>query len=426
MIALIDANNFFVSCEQVLDPSLWGKPVVVLSNNDGCVISRSNEAKSLGIPMGAPLFKYRDLIQTHGVLVYSVNFSLYQHFSRRMVTLIKKHSPVVEVYSIDEAFAKLPAGIEGAAEITAWRNRLQTDIKLAAGIPVSVGIAPSKTLAKLSSEEVKLGSKAAYAILQDDDLIRALLSETFIQTIWGIGPKLADRLRRDGIKKAIDLVERPDNWIRIHYGIVVLRIKYELLGLSSSDLEVGKTDRQGISSSRSFGSDVDSFHALKTSLIKHLQVATRKLRRQGSVTSKLSIFIRTAKHKSGPQHYGKVSQDLLVPTDNTLYLNSLIDGLLTRVYTPGIAYYRSGVVLSEIQPAREVVDQLQLEIIENSQFNHREKVMKVVDDLQGKFGDLIIRPACIPRKASWDSRSSYKSFSQSFKEKGQLPVIRIL
>jgi len=243
--------------------------------------------------------------------------------------------------------------------------------------------------------------------------------------VWGIGPKLAARLRRDNIKRASDLVACQDDWVRHNYGIVGLRIKYELLGLSSMPFEAGDTDRKGISSTRSFGTIVYSFADLRSSIIKHLQIATRKLRRQGSVAGKISIFIRTGKHRSGSQYYGKTYEVLMLPTDNVLHLNSLIDEMLSRIYRPNIAYYRSGVLLSDIQPAREVRGQLQFMDDGESQFNHRTRTTELLDRMQNLYGQNILRPACIPSNPAWLPKSQNKSYSQSLAEKDRLPVIKL-
>jgi DNA polymerase V len=416
MIALIDGNNFFVSCERALEPCLANRPVVVLSNNDGCVISRSNEAKQIGIPMGAPYFKYRTLFIEHNVVMYSVNFDLYQHFSNRVANELKNHSDYVQPYSIDESFVKVP--IQNNMDILKWGRAVQESIASKTTIPVSVGIAPNKTLAKLASLCGKQGS-GVYSIIDGVNLEEVLI-QTGIQSVWGVGSRLADQFRRHGIKQAIDLVKADNLWIRKNFGIVGLRTKLELQGLSTSSWESGEESRKGISSTRSFGVKVDDFNLLRDSLIRHVQTATRKLRRQRSVAGKISIFIKTSRHSKSPQHSGHLSESLVIPTDDALFFSSLIEGMLHRIYVPGILYYRSGVFLSDIQPSEGVKSQLDLGI---NSFNHHTNVMRVLDSIQAKFGDRALRISCIPQKPKWESKSAYKSYSQSFKSPESLPML---
>lgn len=422
MIALIDGNNFFVSCERVLEPAIHNCPVVVLSNNDGCVISRSNEAKQIGIPMGAPSFKYRDLFIKHNVVTYSVNFDLYQHFSNRVVDELKNYSSYVQPYSIDESFVKVPMlktsnQFDNDAYLE-WGRKVQVSIRRKTAIPVSVGIALNKTLAKLASLYGKQGS--GVYMVQDNSNLEEILSLTGIQSVWGIGSRLADKFRKSGIKQAIDLVRMENLWVRKNFGIVGLRIKLELEGLSTSEWESEVESRKGISSTRSFGVKVKDYNMLRDSLIKHVQTATRKLRRQGSVAGKISIFIKTSKHNKSRQHYGHVSETLIIPTDNTLFFSSLIERMLENIYVPNILYYRSGVFLSEIQPSINIKSQLGLGI---ESVSHYTNTMKALDLIQAKFGEKALRISCIQQKPKWESKSQYKSYSQSFKNLESLPML---
>ncbi len=424
MIALIDANNFFVSCERVLDPRLENKPVIVLSNNDGCVVSRSNEAKDLGILMGQPYFKCRNLIIKHDVKVYSVNFDLYQYLSQKIINTLKEEVNDIEVYSIDESFVVLNNNFTKSQQIL-WANNIQQKIHLNTCVPVSIGIAPTKTLAKLANNLAKksaIKKQGSGTEIIDSGNLDLVLKNTSIGSVWGVGSRLAHKMRTQGIKEAADLVIRSDRWVRANYGIVGLRIKYDLSGLSSSTVSVDKNqDRQGISSTRSFSHDVSSYQDLKDSIIKHISVVSRKLRRQNSVAGRISIFISTGKHKPGIQYYPRVSRQLLVPTNSDLVLNSLIDDMLTQVYRKGIKYYRSGVHLSDISLADNYFSQLQL--IGN--FNHHINLMNTIDKLQARYGESGIRAACLRSNPHWAPKSAFKSFSQSLEQLDRLPKLKI-
>lgn len=414
MIGLIDANNFFVSCERAVNPTLNSKPVVVLSNNDGCVISRSNEVKALGVPMGAPYFQYKDLFAQNNVQIFSVNFPLYQHYSNQIVRVLRDQVELLEVYSIDESFVKIPDQIN----LEDWVGEMSSKIFNKIGIPVSVGLAPTKTLAKFASHQAKTLSLGGLVINQSD--LDQILPNIPIGSVWGIGSRIATRLRRNNIHTAKSFVNYPDDWVRRESGIVGLRIKNELLGLSSFKIGEGETDKKGISSTRSFDKRVFQHAELRSSLIKHLQIATRKLRRQESLTGSLTIFIRTSKHDSGIQYYGKISETLLRPSNDLLELSGLIDRMLGAVYRSGLAYYRSGIHLGNIVKDTGS-DQLDLFGAKRPET----AVMKTLDQLQAKYSENHLRPACIPKRASWDSKSAYRSFSQSFKECDRLPKLFI-
>ncbi len=423
MIALIDANNFFVSCEQALNPRLVGRPVVVLSNNDGCVISRSYEAKELGIPMGAPFFKYRDLMAKHNVVTYSVNFDLYQQFSTKIVSVLREVCPRVQVYSIDESFVELPN--LSNEEVFKWCVDLRRKIFLKTCIPVSIGVSSSKTLTKIASytaKDMARNKKGSGVFIINHSNREQILQDTYIGSVWGIGARLANRMRQNGIKTTYDLTKRGDQWIRSNYGIVGIRIKYELEGVSSSTIEDEGISRKGISSTKSFGANVYSRSDLYASLVKHIQTATRKLRRQNSVAGELSIFIRTGKHKSGSQYHGKTSRELLVPTSNTLHFNSLINEMLDEIYKEDITYYRSGVFISKIESAENYQNQTQL----FDTFQHNQRVCKIIDDMQLRYGENIIRPACIPYKPKWAAKSQFKSFTQDIRQINTLPTISVI
>ena len=411
MIALVDGNNFFVSCERVLNPVINNKPVIVLSNNDGCVISRSNEAKSLGIQMGEPLFKIRGLVEKHKVLIYSVNFDLYQHFSTNIANALREFSLKVEKYSIDESFVMVPGTI---SDYRQWGREVRNNIDIKWAIPVSVGVAPSKTLSKLASHRAKEGD--GVCVLENDT--ENVLKETFIGSVWGIGPKLADKFRRNGIKSAYDLTVQDNNWVKKHFGVVGLRIKYELCGISTTEVKDDVNSRKGISSTRSFGKNVYFKDELLQSLLYHLQIATRKLRRQQSVAGSIKIFIRTGKHKVGPQYYGSEDFNLLIPTDDLLTLSTQVKSMLDKVYRPNIPYYRSGVLLSKIQD-NELKSQRNLLY----EANHHNEVMRLLDMVQVKYGQNSLRLAGVPAKPKWTSKSEYKSYSQSLLDLENLPIL---
>ncbi|GAB4336152.1 MAG: Y-family DNA polymerase [Desulfobulbaceae bacterium] len=354
LFALVDCNNFYVSCERLFRPELEGRPVVVLSNNDGCVIARSNEAKALGIPMGAPYFRYRPLIEQHGVAVFSSNYGLYGDLSSRVMTILQEMEPEVEIYSIDEAFVLLPD--QPCADHAGRAREIRRAVRQCAGIPVSIGIAPTRTLAKIANRFAKKepvhGGVFDLGGRKDTD---ALLASVAVEDVWGIGHRHAQRLRRHDIRTALDLKNSDDEWIRKQLTVAGLRTVMELRGIPCITPDQQPVPRKSVVSSRSFRRPVSSPAELREALSTYVSIAAAKLRREGLAATILHVFIRTSPHRTGqPQHAGHVTLTLDEATAATPVLIRAARKGLQRIHRPGHAYQKAGVMLTGLTTAGRV------------------------------------------------------------------------
>src|SRR4029434_8885584 len=319
LFALIDCNNFYVSCERLFQPMLHGKPVVVLSNNDGCVIARSDEAKALGIPMGLPAFKLADLIKEQAIAVYSSNYTLYGDLSARVMTTLTQWTPDVEVYSIDEAFLQFSLVPPGA--LTAYGQSIRATIHQWTGIPVSIGIGPTKTLAKLANRLAKRSPEAQGVVtLTAPREIEATLAQTPIQDIWGIGPGYTRRLKIHYITTALQLRNMTDRWVRQELGIVGLRLVWELRGISCLPLELCPPPKQSLMVSRSFGRPITTLSEMREAVATYMTRAAEKLRRHHVAAGVLTIFLMTNRFTDEPQYSNSVTMPLPVGTQDTAEL----------------------------------------------------------------------------------------------------------
>jgi DNA polymerase V len=350
MFALVDCDNFYASCERVFDATIRNRPVVVLSNNDGCVIARSNEAKALGFKMGDPYFKVREQIERHRVAVFSSNYTLYGDMSSRVMETLRLFSPKVEEYSIDEAFldfADLPA-----AGHAAHAAELRRTVGRWTGIPVSVGIGPTKTLAKVANRIAKkrVGTGGVFAITTDAERIAAI--EGFpIGEVWGIGRRWAASLARHGIEDARQFADLPDDWIRRKMNVVGLRTAWELRGESCIPLELAPPPRQSITVSRSFGRRLSSCEEIREPLIAYVSRAGEKLRQAKMVAGHLLVFLHNSPHARDQPFYGpSLARRLPHQTSDTAELIRHACPLLARIHRPGLAYVKCGVILAELSP----------------------------------------------------------------------------
>jgi DNA polymerase V len=350
-VALVDCNNFYVSCERAFDPSLEHRPVVVLSNNDGCVIARSEEAKQLGIRMGAPLFTCRTVVRQHSVRVFSSNYALYGDMSARVMETLGRFSPRMEEYSIDEAFLECPR-LSGACPMD-WARRLRAQVARCTGIPVSVGIAPTKTLAKIAARiaKKKPGSAGVCELAAHDDIDTALAGVA-VDAVWGIGRRYAELLRRRGIMTARDLKGADDGWARRHMTIQGLRTVMELRGVSCLGIEDAPPAPRSILSSRSFGSPVGDPAALREALADNISTAAEKLRGRGMLASAVQVFISTGGHGPGPHHSASLTLDLPQPISDTRELIRRGLAGFDRLYRAGVCYRKAGVLLSGLHKER--------------------------------------------------------------------------
>jgi len=347
-IALVDCNNFYVSCERLFQPKLEGKPVVVLSNNDGVVVSRSQEVKDLGINMAAPWFKVKDIAERHGVIAFSSNYTLYADISSRVMRLLSQWSPDQEIYSIDESFLDLSGMADPAGQAQALRAAIRQNI----GIPVCVGIAPSKTLAKLANHVAKK-QKQFDSVCNLNAIPGAALDELFarieVGEVWGVGWRSASRLQQMGIHSVLELKQAPAKRLRAEFGVVMERIAAELNGEACLELDDVAAPRQQIICSRSFGTPVTLLTDLEQSVVAYTSRAAEKLRDQHSLASGIQVYIRTNPHKKSAAQYQQARLlPLFEPTNDTRLLCRAALGGLRQIYRSGYAYQKAGVMLTGI------------------------------------------------------------------------------
>jgi len=374
VVALVDCNSFYVSCEKVFAPSLRNKPVVVLSNNDGCAISRSQEAKDVGIAMGAPIFKCEELVKRHDVKVISANFVLYGDMSQRVMSTLSTFSPNVEIYSIDEAFLSLD-GFEHFGYLEYGREIRKT-VKERTGIPVSVGIAPTKTLAKVANHIAKDNPKMGGVFyFTDENDIDCWLEKTPVKEIWGIGREKALFLNRNGIMNALQLKNAPDEWIKKHLTIVTLRTVKELRGIPSLSFDETQPDKKAIVTSRTFGYEVRSLSEVEEAVSAYVSKAAEKMRHQNSVAGYLQVYIETNPFK-GSYYRNSASIDITPPTAYTPQLVTIAKRLLSKIYKEGYRYKSCGVMLTNFSNENLVQQDLFNPVYTESQ---NQRLMKVMD-----------------------------------------------
>ncbi|MBI5007282.1 MAG: translesion error-prone DNA polymerase V subunit UmuC [Nitrosomonadales bacterium] len=351
-IALVDCNNFFVSCERVFRPDLEGKPVVVLSNNDGCVVSRSQEVKDLGMKMAVPWYQMKDMAKRHGIVAFSSNYELYADLSNRVMALLAQFSPEQEVYSIDESFLDL-TGI--GVDHTRYARQIRETIRRDVGIPVCVGIAPSKTLAKLANHVAKKNARFG-GVCDFNALAQQELDELFagidVGEVWGVGWRSTEKLNEMGIRSVLDLKRTPAKYLRVRFSVVLERIVAELNGEACLELDDVVPAKQQIICSRSFGMLTSSLSDLEQAVTAYASRAAEKLRQQYSLAGGIQVYIRTSPHRERDAQY---RQAMLMPlpeaTDDTRQLCQAALHGLHRIYRTGYAYQKAGVMLTEIIPA---------------------------------------------------------------------------
>lgn len=396
MYALIDGNNFYVSCERVFRPSLIGKPVVVLSNNDGCAIARSNEAKDLGIKMGAPWFQIRHLEESHGLVALSANFPLYGDMSDRMMSIAAGLGHQQEIYSIDESFVDL-TGIGG--DLTRRARIIRQRIIKWIGIPCGIGIGPTKTLAKLANHIAKTAERkpgsypAEYAQVCnlggiDTDTRNALLAATEVGEIWGVGRRIGAQLKDAGIHTALDLARLNPSTVRKRWSVVLERSVRELQGTSCIDLEHLPPAKQQIACARSFGKPVVELHVLQQAVTEFASRAAQKLRIQNGHAGQVLTFIRTSPFRVQDAQYSRYTVvPLRTPChDSRAIVQAALTGLKT-IYEPGHNYAKAGVMLLDIQSATHVQMELALDV-ENTQETEEksDRLMITLDGINKRFG----------------------------------------
>ncbi len=401
--ALADCNNFYVSCERVFNPALEKQPIIILSNNDGCIISRSNEAKALGIPMGAPAFKYRDWVRHGQIRCFSSNYALYGDMSQRVMDSLRRLCPDIEVYSIDEAFLKLDHF--SYYDLNAYLIDIRQKVKQWTGIPISIGLAPSKTLAKVANFYAKRIAKTGVYDLRCVSHRDSLLKTFPIEEIWGIGRKLTEKLHHCSIKTAFDLQQANPKIMRQRFSVVIERIILELNGISCLDLENVAAKKQ-IMCSRSFNRPVTHWHDLSSALSRYTARAAYKLRKQNSKAQAIYVFISTNKHKASDRQYVKgLACSLVTTTNDTRELITAAQPVLKQLFKPGFNYKKAGILLMDITPNSQQSNDLFVQATSP----RSAALMKVLDETNKSFGLHTLFFAAEGCAASWAMRSEHRS-----------------
>ena len=380
MYALVDCNNFYASCERTFNPSLNGKPIVILSNNDGCVISRSDEAKAIGLPMGAPIFKWESFCKAHQIHVFSSNYPLYGDMSSRVMKILQQFTPDVEVYSIDEAFLQFK-GFENY-DFQDYGSQMRKRILKWTGIPTSVGIAPTKALSKVANKIARKFPKetqGVYVMDSEEKRIKAL-KWLAIEDVWGIGRRLAKRLKEKQVHKAYHFTQLPDDWVRKHFSITELKLKKDLEGIESMLLDEVE-NKKAIATTRSFEYTFSDIDNIKERISTFATSCAEKLRKQQSSCYVILVTISSDRHKTdAPQHRASKIINLSYPTDSTLIISHEAVKAVTEIFRTGVKYKRAGVIVMGLVPN----DNYQLHLFEHENPKHK-PLMAAIDLLNNKY-----------------------------------------
>lgn len=420
MFALADCNNFFVSCERVFRPDLQGKPVIVLSNNDGCAIARSNEAKALGIKMGAPFFKIRDIVRRHNVAVFSGNMALYGDMSQRVRWVLEEFAPGIEAYSIDEAFLDL-RGMKNI-DFDAYAKRISAQCRKMTSIPVSVGIAPTKTLAKIASKLCKQYPKlrgGCYMYRPQD--IEKVLRKFPIEDVWGIGRRTAPKLKARGVNTAYEFTQMPEGVVRMMLGIGGVRTWKELRGIPCLEFEDGFEAKQSICVSRSFSSEIYEVKELQEQIANFASAMASKLRKQQSVTSEIVVFAYTNRFREDvPQIHANTLVPFITPTAEERIIIAQAVSAAKTLFKQGFGYKKAGVIATKIVSERHVMHSL----FEDREAVEREhKITSALDAINAAFGKGTIKLAV---QGSGEIKSSSENQSPHYTTRwSDIPLVTV-
>lgn len=416
--ALVDCNNFYASCERLFQPHLRDRPVAVLSNNDGCVIARSNEAKALGIVMGAPLFKIRRLVGEHGVVVRSSNYALYGDISERVMSVLGSQAPAHEIYSIDECFLDLDR--MAVSDLTDWCRDLRRQTYQWTGIPVSIGVGPTKTLAKVANRLAKKSTKAAGVLdlCSRPEWTEAALRRTAVGDVWGIGRRWSAMLEERGIRTAHDLASAQDGWVRKRMGIVGLRTVHELRGLVCHELDELPAPRQTTCCSRTFGEAIRDKGQVHDAVMSFAERVSEKVRHAGQVAGAVQLFIRTDPFdQSAVQKSVSGSATFQVPTSDTRQITNAVLRIFDRIWRNGYGWRKAGVLLLDLgDPA--VVPASLFDMVEQP-----DGLMGALDQINARFGRGKVRLGLARKGGEWRMRQ--ENLSPSFTTRwGDLPAVK--
>lgn len=410
LFALVDVNNFYVSCERAFNPRLNGVPMVVLSNNDGCAVARSNEVKALGVKMGAPWFQMQDLARQHGIVALSSNYTLYGDMSRRVVEVLHQFSPDMEVYSIDESFLRVEAVAHLYGGTAAMGHAMRQRIRQWVGLPVCAGFGRTKTLAKLANHIAKknptLGGVCDLAGMSETDRLH-WMGQIDVGEVWGVGRRIATRLISMGVRTVLDLYQQDPKALRQQFGVVMERTASELRGISCLTLEELADPRQQIIASRSFGTTVLDHKDIAEAVAWHIDRAAQKLRQQGSVAGAVQVFIQTNRFKAQDLQYSPAAVVPLVDvSDDTCTLTSAALAGLQRIYRPGYGYKKCGVMLLQISPSAN----RQVTLFDDTEQREKSaRTMAVMDAINRTWGRGTLRTAAAGLSQTWAMRSEQRS-----------------
>jgi DNA polymerase V len=403
-IALVDCNNFFVSCERAVNKSLEKRPVVVLSNNDGCIISRSNEVKALGVPMAAPLFQVRELLEKHNTAIISCNHALYREFAEKVVDSLTADvgESVLELYSIDEAFLDV-----GVPDKLNYLGKHLKDIVFAqTGIPVSVGLAETKTLAKLANRLAKTSTKANGVLdLYMSRFTDTALKQTEIQEVWGVGSRSAAKLRVHGINTALDLKNADADIVRSYLNVVSARTVLELNGIKCIPLEITHKDSRSIAHTRTFGKTISTFADVKNAVFYFTTRALEKMRWNDLAAKTVTVFLKTDRFNPIPIYYSNAaSYNSIYHSDITSELYKWVLECLEKIYQPEMQYKRAGIVLGELVP----VDKITTRLYGQTFFERWHRLNRSIDELNLRYGRDVIKSAALYDRGGWQSQSTHR------------------
>lgn len=386
MFALADGNNFYASCERVFNPSLEGQPIVVLSNNDGCVIARSGEAKTLGIQMGAPAFQMKELIEKHKIHVFSSNYTLYGELSKRMMNILEEHVPKIEVYSVDECFLDLQ-GIP-IEQFNSIATNARMAVKQNIGIPISIGIAQTKTLCKMANKIAKKKTTTGIFIIDSDEKRIEILKNYEIGDVWGIGRANSIFLQNNGVYTAYDLTLKPDAWIQKNMSIVGLRMVKELRGEPVHKMLEQRTSKKAIATTRSFGKMLSSFGDVSEAVATHAHRCAEKLRKQNSCANILTVFIHTNEHRQDLNQYAKsIVLHLPEASQSSQELIKVALNGLKLIFKDGYQYKKAGVIVTGLIPD----DKIQMNFFSYIDKGKQSNISAALDKINSKHGQDVLK-----------------------------------
>lgn len=405
MYALVDCNNFYVSCERLFNPKLEGKPVVVLSNNDGCAISRSDEAKALGIEMTTPAFMIRELIDKNKVVVFSSNYTLYGDLSDRVMKTLESFVPRLELYSIDEAF--LDMHDLAYTDLFALGLKIRNTLKKNIGIPVCVGIAPTKTLAKMANRFAKKHRKSpGVHWAANDQLIKEMLAATEVGDIWGIGRQYALFLKNNGFHTALDFISAPEEWIRKNMTVVVQRLFNELKGIPAIEWDFKPPAKKNICTSRSFGKLQTIKEEIQEALCNYAAACALKLRNQNSCCRSVNVFIQTNPHRKEDKQYARsITVDLDTPTNFTGEIIKYALKGFDIIFKEGYNYLKCGVIVSDLVPE----DKVQSSLFDECDRKKNKTAMQAMDKVNQRLGKEMVRLSVQGFEKRYRLKSEYLS-----------------